>query len=153
VFLDEPTSGVDPLSRRQFWALIDELSASGVSVLVTTHYLDEAEHCHRIAIIHAGRLAAIGSTRELKRVFDDRAILELTVARPVEAIRLLDGMAEIETTSVFGTAVHAVVTRGTLDPARLVRERLTAAGISIASIAIVRPSLEDVFLDVAGTAA
>ena len=66
VFLDEPTGGVDPLSRRQFWALIDSLSDAGVTVLVTTHYLDEAEHCHRIAIINAGRLAALGTTRELK---------------------------------------------------------------------------------------
>ena len=76
VFLDEPTGGVDPLSRRQFWSLIDDLSASGVTVLVTTHYLDEAEHCHRIAIISAGRMAALGSTRELKSMFDDRAIVE-----------------------------------------------------------------------------
>jgi ABC-2 type transport system ATP-binding protein len=75
VFLDEPTGGVDPLSRREFWNLIDHLSASGVTVLVTTHYLDEAEHCHRVAIIHGGRLAAMGTTGELKRVFaesDDR---------------------------------------------------------------------------------
>ena len=69
VFLDEPTGGVDALSRREFWRLIDRLAASGVTVLVTTHYLDEAEHCHRVAIIHAGRLAAIGSPRELKRAF------------------------------------------------------------------------------------
>src|SRR6187401_1908304 len=76
VFLDEPTGGVDPLSRRQFWRLIDQLSASGTTVLVTTHYLDEAEHCHRLAIIHAGKLAAIGTTEELKHVFAGRAIVE-----------------------------------------------------------------------------
>jgi len=74
VFLDEPTGGVDPVSRRQFWDLIDHLSSSGVTILVTTHYLDEAEHCHRVAIMHAGRLAAIGSTEELKRVVAGRAI-------------------------------------------------------------------------------
>src|SRR5512139_811500 len=72
LFLDEPTSGVDPLSRRQFWRLIDGLSDSGVTILVTTHYLDEAEYCRRLAIIHAGRLAAIGTTRELKQVFANR---------------------------------------------------------------------------------
>ena len=66
VFLDEPTGGVDPLSRRRFWRLIDELAAGGTTVLVTTHYMDEAEHCHRIAIIHAGRLAALGTVAELK---------------------------------------------------------------------------------------
>jgi ABC-2 type transport system ATP-binding protein len=67
VFLDEPTAGVDPVSRRRFWRLIDELARSGVTVLVTTHYMDEAEHCHRVAIIHAGVLAAIGAPAELKR--------------------------------------------------------------------------------------
>ena len=77
LFLDEPTGGVDPISRRQFWRLIDQLSRSGVTVLVTTHYLDEAEYCHRIALIHAGKLAALGTTRELKRIFADRPIVEI----------------------------------------------------------------------------
>ena len=76
VFLDEPTGGVDPLSRRHFWDLIDELAHGGVTVLVTTHYLDEAEHCHRLAILHAGRLAALGSADELKRTFRDQHRLE-----------------------------------------------------------------------------
>src|SRR5438445_6456689 len=67
LFLDEPTGGVDPLSRRHFWRLIDTLSQSGVTVLVTTHYLDEAERCHRVALIHAGKLAAIGTTTEVKQ--------------------------------------------------------------------------------------
>src|SRR6185295_1094718 len=105
VFLDEPTGGVDPLSRRHFWMLIDQLSAAGVSVLVTTHYLDEAEHCHRIAIIHGGRLAALGSTRELKQTFAHRTILEIRTVNPVETMRRLDGMPDIEKTSVFGTSV------------------------------------------------
>ena len=72
VFLDEPTGGVDPVSRRQFWRLIDHLSQQGTTVLVTTHYLDEAEHCHRIAVMNAGKLAALGTTRELKQVFAGR---------------------------------------------------------------------------------
>ena len=111
VFLDEPTGGVDPLSRRQFWSLIDALSAAGVTILVTTHYLDEAEHCHRIAIIHAGRLAALGSTSELKAIFADRTILEVHSEQPVEAMRVLDEMPEVQKTSVFGTAVHVVLKR------------------------------------------
>ena len=82
VFLDEPTGGVDPLSRRHFWDLIDQLARSGVTVLVTTHYLDEAEHCHRLAIIHAGRLAAIGSPRGLKRAFQNQAGLETKAGPP-----------------------------------------------------------------------
>src|SRR6476661_10631647 len=82
LFLDEPTGGVDPLSRRQFWRLIDALSQGGVTVLVTTHYLDEAERCHRVALIHAGRLAAIGTTTEVKRVFDGRPIVEVRTSSP-----------------------------------------------------------------------
>jgi ABC-2 type transport system ATP-binding protein len=69
VFLDEPTGGVDPISRREFWELIDHLAAGGVTVMVTTHYLDEAEHCHRVAIVHGGRLAALGTTAELKDAY------------------------------------------------------------------------------------
>jgi drug efflux transport system ATP-binding protein len=148
VFLDEPTGGVDPLSRREFWSLIDGLSASGVTVLVTTHYLDEAEHCNRLAIIHAGRLAAIGTTGELKRIFAGRALVEVRAPNPVETMRLLDGMAEVEKTSVFGTAVHALL-RGDPGQARAaLRQRLEAAGVAVASIDPVQPSLEDVFLEV-----
>src|SRR4029453_13819488 len=82
VFLDEPTGGVDALSRREFWRLIDHLAGSGVTVLVKTHYLDEAEHCNRVAIIHAGRLAALGTTSELKALFADRPIVEVPAGSP-----------------------------------------------------------------------
>jgi ABC-2 type transport system ATP-binding protein len=148
VFLDEPTGGVDPLSRRRFWRLIDELAAGGVSVLVTTHYLDEAEHCHRIAIIQAGRLAALGTVAELKRVFESRPIVEVRAGDPVGAMRTLDAMADVEKTSIFGTAVHAVLRPGatTVDS---IAARLRAAGIGVESCVPVEPSLEDVFLDVA----
>jgi drug efflux transport system ATP-binding protein len=152
VFLDEPTGGVDPLSRRHFWNLIDQLSASGVTVLVTTHYLDEAEHCHRIAIIQAGRLAALGTTDELKGIFRDRAIVEIQASNPVEAMRLLDQMPEIETTSVFGTAAHAVLKSDRPVDLESIRERLARAGVAVSSIGPVQPSLEDVFLKVAETA-
>jgi ABC-2 type transport system ATP-binding protein len=147
VFLDEPTGGVDPLSRRQFWTLIDDLSASGVTILVTTHYLDEAEHCHRLAVIHAGRLAAIGSTSELKQVFANRPILEVHSTNPVEAMRALDALPQVEKTTVFGTAVHVVLREGHGDPAPLV-DGLRHAGLTVSSIGPVQPSLEDVFLDV-----
>lgn len=147
VFLDEPTGGVDPVSRRQFWTLIDDLAESGTTVLVTTHYLDEAEHCHRIAIIHAGRLAALGSTAELKQVFGARAILEVQASDPVQAMRALDALDEVEKTSVFGTAVHAVMHAQHADAERL-RQRLAAAGVEARRIEPVEPSLEDVFLEV-----
>ncbi len=117
VFLDEPTGGVDPLSRRRFWRLIETLAASGVAVLVTTHYLDEAEHCQRIAIIQAGRLAAHGTVDELKAIFKSRPILEVRAPDAVAAMRALDAMPEVEKTSIFGTAVHAVLRAGAPDPA------------------------------------
>jgi ABC-2 type transport system ATP-binding protein len=148
VFLDEPTGGVDPLSRRQFWRLIDDLSRAGVAVLVTTHYLDEAEHCHRIAIIQAGRLAAHGTVKELKSIFAERPILEVRAAEPVAAMRALDGMPEVEKTSIFGTAVHAVLRSNDITP-EAISTRLSEAGIPPVSCTFVEPSLEDVFLDVA----
>ena len=156
LFLDEPTGGVDPLSRRQFWRLIDSLSQSGVTVLVTTHYLDEAERCHRVALIHAGKLAAIGTTSEVKRIFEGRPILEIRGDQTVELMRALDGMAEVEKTSLFGTAVHAVLRHRSIAPEVIVG-RLSAAGLKVDSATEVLPSLEDVFLDVVekagGTAA
>jgi len=148
VFLDEPTGGVDPVSRRQFWTLIDQLAETGITVLVTTHYLDEAEHCHRIAIIHAGRLAALGSTTELKRVFAGRTILEVQSDDPVQAMRALDAMDDVEKTSVFGTAVHAVMREQATTDAATLGVRLTGAGVRARHIEPVEPSLEDVFLDV-----
>jgi ABC-2 type transport system ATP-binding protein len=148
VFLDEPTGGVDPLSRRQFWRLIDTLSRSGVSVLVTTHYLDEAEHCHRIAIIQAGRLAALGTVAELKRTFADRPIVEIHAPRPIEAMRLLDAMPDVEKTSIFGTSVHAVLRSRAVEPASLAA-RLEQQQAAPIELSVVEPSLEDVFLDLA----
>jgi ABC-2 type transport system ATP-binding protein len=147
LFLDEPTGGVDPLSRRQFWRLIDDLSVKGVTVLVTTHYLDEAERCHRVALIHAGRLAAIGTTAEVKQVFADRPILEIRAQNPVETMRQLEAMPEVESTSLFGTAVHAVLRSRTVT-ADAIRDRLAGARVNVYSVTPVAPSLEDVFLDV-----
>jgi ABC-2 type transport system ATP-binding protein len=152
VFLDEPTGGVDPLSRRQFWTLIDSLAASGVTVLVTTHYLDEAEHCGRIAIIDAGRLAAIGSTDDLRRVFRDRAIVEIRAANPVETMRALEGIEGVEKTSVFGTAVHAVLAGADENRLERVAAQLAEHGVAVTSMTPVQPSLEDVFLEVVGRA-
>ena len=148
VFLDEPTGGVDPLSRRQFWRLIHDLSSKGVAVLVTTHYLDEAEHCDRVAIIQGGRLAALGTVPELKAVFASRSILEIRAGQPVAAMKALDAMPEVEKTSIFGTSVHAVLRSASTRP-DVIAERLTHAGLSVSECASVPPSLEDVFLDVA----
>jgi ABC-2 type transport system ATP-binding protein len=147
LFLDEPTGGVDPLSRRRFWRLINQLSASGVTILVTTHYLDEAEYCHRLALIHAGRLAALGTTSELREIFAKRPIVEVHATDTVAAMRALDAMPDVEKTSLFGTAVHAVLRTTAVQPA-VVGDRLREQGFDIRGVATVPPSLEDVFLDV-----
>jgi ABC-2 type transport system ATP-binding protein len=147
LFLDEPTGGVDPLSRRQFWRLIDVLSQEGVTVLVTTHYLDEAERCNRVALIHAGRMAALGTTSEVKGIFKGRPIVELRAPNPVAVMRALDAMPEVEKTSLFGTAVHAVLRNETMTPAML-EARLREQGHAVSDVDLVAPSLEDVFLDV-----
>jgi ABC-2 type transport system ATP-binding protein len=145
VFLDEPTSGVDPLSRRRFWSLIDAMSADGVTVFVTTHYLEEAEHCHRLALIHAGRLSALGTVDEVKDVFRGRAVLEVTAPRLAEAIETLDRQPFVRDVSAFGTRLHVVVddaAEGLLQ----VTAALEAAGNGPAAAERVVPSLEDVFI-------
>jgi ABC-2 type transport system ATP-binding protein len=147
LFLDEPTGGVDPLSRRQFWALINRLSASGVTVFVTTHYLDEAEHCHRLALMHGGRIAAMGTVAQLKAAFADRTLVEVRTSMPMDALRALDGLPGVEKTSLFGTALHVLLAAGVRDTA-FVAARLAQRGLAPESMAFVPPSLEDVFMDV-----
>jgi ABC-2 type transport system ATP-binding protein len=146
VFLDEPTGGVDPVSRRQFWRLIDRMSQAGTTVLVTTHYLDEAEHCHRIAVINAGKLVALGTTAELKQIFSDRPIVEVNGPGAVNIMRALDALPDVEKTSLFGTAVHAVL-RSDRVSREAIAHALSAQGLEISSVQSVEPSLEDVFLD------
>jgi ABC-2 type transport system ATP-binding protein len=145
VFLDEPTSGVDPLSRRRFWRLIDAMSAEGVTVFVTTHYLEEAEHCHRLALIHAGRLSALGTVDEVKDVFRDRAVLEVTAPRIVEALETLARQPFVRDVSVFGTRLHVVVDDAAAG-ARRAAAALQAAGNGPATAERIVPSLEDVFI-------
>ena len=147
LFLDEPTAGVDPVSRRQFWRLIDALSADNVTVLVTTHYLDEAERCHRVALIHAGRLATIGTIPEVKQAFAGRPIVEIRADRPVDAMQVLEAMPEVEKTSLFGIALHAVLRSESVN-VEAIAARLGEAGMKVDAIERVVPSLEDVFLDV-----
>ena len=147
LFLDEPTGGVDPVSRREFWRLIDQLSRAGTTVLVTTHYMDEAERCDRVAIMHAGTLAALGTPAELKAAFADRPIVEVRAPDPVAVMTWLDRSPFVEKTTLFGTAVHAVL-RGRAASTDAVAGGLRAAGLAVTSIAPVMPSLEDVFLDV-----
>lgn len=145
IFLDEPTGGVDPISRRQFWRLIDQMAGEGITVFVTTHYLDEAEHCHRLALMHAGRLVAIGAVGELKEVFHGRAVLELTCPRIVEALELLGEEDWVLETSVFGTRVHLVVADAE-EGERRALELLEGHENLPAKVDRIVPSLEDVFI-------
>jgi ABC-2 type transport system ATP-binding protein len=145
VFLDEPTSGVDPISRRRFWRLIDEMAAEGITVFVTTHYLDEAEYCHRLALIHAGRLVALGTVSELKHVFAGRTVLEVVAPRAGEALEAIGGEPWALETSVFGTRIHVVV-EDAHEGRRRIEELLTGQGNPPTAVERIMPSLEDVFI-------
>jgi ABC-2 type transport system ATP-binding protein len=145
LFLDEPTSGVDPVSRRQFWELINELSGQGITIIVTTHYLDEAEYCNNLILINAGRLIADGSPKQLKSEHITYSILEAETTNPVAAMDLLRNQPWVIEISLFGTYLHV----GVQDEA-VGRESITAIlttnDIQIKRIDLIVPSLEDVFL-------
>jgi ABC-2 type transport system ATP-binding protein len=145
LFLDEPTAGVDPTSRRDFWDLIYELSNQGVTVFVSTHYMDEAEHCDRLGLIHRGKLVATGSPREIKTTRMPHAILELETSDLVQTMELLSEIPSVEDVTLFGNKLHAVVR----DPqqVRAEIERLARdADLVIHAAVVVTPSLEDVFV-------
>ncbi len=146
VFLDEPTGGVDPISRRNFWELINQLSAEGVTVLVTTHFLDEAEYCNTIILINAGKLIASGSPRTLKSEHIRKPILEVVpdgdIVVALETVRTQPWALE---TSVFGTALHVMV-ESEGEGKRRIDSVLQGSGIGIRRIERIAPSLEDVFL-------
>jgi ABC-2 type transport system ATP-binding protein len=145
VFLDEPTGGVDPASRRRFWELINGLSERKVTVFVTTHYLDEAEYCNDIRLIHAGRIVAGGSPRELKEEIIRNPILEVATDRAVDALEILRKEPWVLETSIFGTALHIGVT-DEKEGRRLILERLAREGIAPERVDRIVPSLEDVFI-------
>ena len=145
VFLDEPTGGVDPASRRRFWELINDLSERGVTVFVTTHYLDEAEYCNDIRLIHAGRIVAGGSPRELKAGVIRNPILEVSSGRAVDALEALRKEPWVLGTSIFGTSLHVSVADEE-EGRRLIRERLAREGLVPERIDRIVPSLEDVFI-------
>jgi ABC-2 type transport system ATP-binding protein len=145
VFLDEPTGGVDPVSRRNFWELINQLSEQGTTVLVTTHYLDEAEYCNRIMLIHAGKLIAGGSPKELKEAHIKNPILEVECDRVVEALELLQKQDWVSETTIFGTYLHVSVADESKGRS-LIAETLARENISLQRIERITPSLEDVFI-------
>ncbi|MCU0606017.1 MAG: ABC transporter ATP-binding protein [Candidatus Edwardsbacteria bacterium] len=147
VFLDEPTGGVDPVSRRRFWDLIGDLSAGGTTVFVTTHYLDEAEYCHTIMLMHAGRIVAGGSPGSLKAEHIRNPILEVESPDAIAALDAIQGQDWAKETSIFGTSLHVSVDDA-VEGERLVRRTLAERGIPAARIGRVTPTLEDVFIQV-----
>ncbi len=145
LFLDEPTSGVDPISRRQFWDLIYELSGQGVTVFVTTHYMDEAEYCDRLGLIYRGQLIASGSPEQLKTECMQENVLEIACERPQDAMDEIETVPGIREVALFGKGLHAVTAdAAAVGPA--VRRRLEEAGYRVWQIEPIVPSLEDVFV-------
>jgi ABC-2 type transport system ATP-binding protein len=143
-FLDEPTAGVDPISRREFWELLYALSEEGRSIFVTTHYMDEAEHCHRLAFIQRGRLVALGSPEAIKRNMREQ-VLEIDCAAPQAAMGVLRAMGWFGEVSLYGALIHVVTGDAGARRAQI-ETALRAAGIEIRSIDVIAPSLEDVFI-------
>lgn len=144
LFLDEPTSGIDPVSRRQFWRLIDDMARRNVTVLVTTHVMDEAEYCHRLLLIYRGRRIALGEPEELKRQFPE-AILEVDVEPLMDALMHLQAMPEVREVALFGTMLHVVVPFHKADTDYW-RRRLDAKGLTVRNVRHIPPTMEDVFV-------
>jgi ABC-2 type transport system ATP-binding protein len=144
VFLDEPTGGVDPIMRRKFWDLIHTLADAGTTVFVTTHYLDEAEYCNRLMLIHEGKIVAGGSPEELKTEYIRNPVFELEVDDVVEAMTALESVDFVEEVSIFGSMLHVSV-RDETDEERL-RFKLGDNRLKIGKIERIVPSLEDVFI-------
>ncbi|MBN2577621.1 MAG: ABC transporter ATP-binding protein [Pirellulales bacterium] len=145
VFLDEPTSGVDPLSRRAFWDLIYDLAGKGVTVFVTTHYMDEAEYCDRLGLIYRGELAALGTPEQLKHELMAEDVLEVFCQRPETALAELETLPEIKEAALFGRGLHVVARDGPA-AATAIRRRLEQGGYALQRIEKITPSLEDVFV-------
>ena len=146
VFLDEPTSGVDPISRRSFWDLIHDLSEQGVTVFVTTHYLEEAEYCNNIILIDSGELIAEGSSKELKRKYINHKIIEIECSNVIMALDILDKEKFVIDTSIFGNTIHVSVTENE-DYITLIRKALeNEKKVKIKRMSEITPTLEDVFI-------
>jgi ABC-2 type transport system ATP-binding protein len=145
LFLDEPTAGVDPLSRRAFWELLYQLAQEGTTVLVTTHYMDEAEHCQDLALIHAGRIIVQGSPDEIKANKMPGQVLEIDCAQPSVALGILRGMDLFDEMALYGALIHVVAEDVGVFRARI-ETTLQEAGAEIRSMEIIAPSLEDVFI-------
>jgi ABC-2 type transport system ATP-binding protein len=149
LFLDEPTAGVDPISRREFWDLLYQFAGQGRTIFVTTHYMDEAEHCGRLSFIQNGRLVALGSPQEIKREKMHGQVLEVDCDQPDVAVGRLRGAGRLAERDVqvalYGALLH-VVAEDVASLRPVIKEELAQAGIDIRSMELIAPSLEDVFV-------
>ena len=145
LFLDEPTSGVDPIARRTFWDLIYQLSAAGNTIFVSTHYMDEAEYCHRLALMYRGRVIALGTPTELKHSLEKHHILHLEVSDVLDSMKILERIPGVSDVAVFGGGLHVTV-GGEANVIPLIRTALEQARITVSVLEPIAPSLEDVFV-------
>ncbi len=145
IFLDEPTGGVDPLQRRNFWNLIYDMSARGVTVFVTTHFLDEAEFCGRITLLVAGKIVACDSPTNFKKRLSSDGIFEIECDKPVAALEIASKLDFVKQASIFGGSIHVTARRGAEAEAALLKT-LADNGVLNARLSRIEPSLEDVFL-------
>jgi len=160
LFLDEPTAGVDPISRRAFWDLLYQLADEGTTIFVTTHYMDEAEHCQDLAFIHNGRIIAQGAPEEIKLNKMQGQVLEIDCDRPGEAIGILrqltlppvggieggiEGEALFEEVALYGALIHVVAEEIAAHKPRI-EQALTEQSVQVRTMDVIAPSLEDVFI-------
>ncbi len=146
LFLDEPTSGVDPISRRAFWDLIFELSAQGVTIFVTTHYMDEAEHCHTLGLLYYGDIIAMGAPPEVKQNMKAGEMVEIEIAHPLRAAGILEKLPGVQSAAPYGDKLHAMVWGRAADHIEMLEKTLTAAELPPARIETIEFSLEDLFV-------
>jgi len=145
VFLDEPTSGVDPISRRQFWDLIHQMASGGVTVFVSTHYMEEAEYCNRLALIFRGKVVALGSPSELKQRSLQGDLLVVACDPLAQAMEALESSPGVLDVAIFGSTLHLIVEQAQTMVPRI-QALLEQRGVHVSRIEAVRPSLEDVFV-------
>lgn len=143
VFLDEPTSGVDPIYRRNFWDLINELSSENITVIVTTHYLEEAEYCNNIILIDLGKIIAQGNPKQLKSNYIHHPIFEIQCENIVEVMKMLEEQNFVDEVSIFGNSIH-MITNEKLKESEQINKLLEDRNIK--SISKITPTLEDVFI-------
>jgi len=145
LFLDEPTAGVDPISRRAFWDLLYELSDQGTTIFVTTHYMDEAEHCQSLAFIHLGRIVARGTPQDIKETIMKGQVLEIDCSDPDVALSTLREASILDEVALYGALIH-VVGEDLESHKPMMQRLLREQGVDVRSMDIIAPSLEDVFI-------